>query len=289
MASEFTKLIDDLGYAKTFYPTSHVTQYINSLASRIYLNIYKNRKEESNRLVNFWKHSVPLAVRKHHSMLLFAFVVFTLFFCVGFFSGKNDESFVREVLGDSYVNMTERFIEEGNPFGVYRSGNPVLMWLGLMINNIVVSFMYFAKGIFFGVLSIYSLVREAIRLGAFEYMFFSKGLGAKAALTVLLHGTLEVSAIIIASAAGVVLGKSILFPGTVNRWKSLQVGLKDGLKIVIGLVPVFITAAFIEGFVTRYYDMPVVFSSAILSASAAFIIWYFIFYPVQVSNKQSKS
>jgi uncharacterized membrane protein SpoIIM required for sporulation len=114
-------------------------------------------------------------------------------------------------------------------------------------------------------------------------------LGAKAALTVLLHGTLEVSAIIIASAAGVVLGKSILFPGTINRWKSLQVGLKDGLKIVIGLVPVFITAAFIEGFVTRYYDMPIVFSSAILLASAAFIIWYFILYPVQVSNKQSKA
>jgi len=285
MASEFTKLVDDLGYAKTFYPSSRVTQYINSLATRIYLSIYRNRKEESNRLVIFWKYDVPLTIRKHHGVILFAFVLFALFFCVGFFSSKQDEGFVRDVLGDGYVDMTEENIAEGNPFGVYRSGNSFLMWLGLMINNIVVSLMYFVKGILFGVLSIYSLIKESIRLGAFEYMFFSKGLGGKAAMTVLIHGMLELTAIIIASGAGMVLGKSFLFPGTIKRWQSLQIGVKDGVKIVIGLMPVFATAAFFEGFVTRYYNMPVVLSSAILLASAAFIIWYFILYPVRLQQK----
>jgi uncharacterized membrane protein SpoIIM required for sporulation len=137
-----------------------------------------------------------------------------LFVSVGFFSAKQDESFVRDVLGEGYVDMTERNIEEGNPFGVYRSGNSFLMWLGLMINNIVVSFMYFAKGIFLGIPTMYSLIQESIRLGAFEFMFFSKGLGGKAALTVLIHGMLELSALILASGAGMVLGRSFLFPGT---------------------------------------------------------------------------
>jgi len=289
MASEFTKLVDDLGYAKTFYPTSRVTQYINSLASRIYLNIYKNRKEESNRLVNFWKYDVPQTVRKHHAVILFAFILFALFFSVGFFSSKQDDNFVRDVLGDGYVDMTEKNIEDGNPFGVYRSGSSFLMWLGLMINNIIVSLMYFAKGIFFGVLSMYSLIQESIRLGAFEFMFFSKGLGAKAALTVLIHGTLELTAIIIASGAGMVLGKSFLFPGTISRWKSLQIGVKDGVKIVVGLMPVFATAAFFEGFVTRYYNMPVFLSATILAASASFISWYFILYPLRLQKKLSQS
>lgn len=284
MAGEFTRLVDDLGYAKTFYPTSRITQYINALASRIYLKIYKNRKEESNRLVNFWKYDVPKAVRKHHAVILFAFFLFALFFFVGFFSSKGDETFVRDVLGDNYVDMTERNIEEGNPFGVYRSGNSFLMWLGLMINNIVVSFMYFAKGIFFGVLSMYSLIQESIRLGAFEYMFFSKGLGSKAAITVLIHGMLELTAIIIASGAGMVLGKSFLFPGTIRRWQSLQTGLKDGVKIVIGLMPVFAAAAFFEGFVTRYYNMHILLSSSILLASGAFIIWYFVVYPIRLQK-----
>ena len=282
MASEFTRLVDDLGYAKTFYPTSKVTQYINSLATRIYLDIYKNRKEESNRLVRFWKYDVPLTVRKHHATLLFAFILFILFFAVGFFSSTQDENFTRDVLGNGYVDMTEQNIEEGNPFGVYRSGNSFLMWLGLMINNIMVSLMYFVKGILFGILSIYSMIKEAIRLGAFEHMFFAKGLGGKAAVTVLIHGLLELTAIIIASGAGVVLGKSILFPGTISRWRSLQAGVKDGVKIVIGLMPIFAIAAFFEGFVTRYYNMPILLSSAILLASGSFIVWYFILYPVRL-------
>jgi hypothetical protein len=46
MAHRFTELVNDLGYAKTFYPHSKVTQYLNGLASRIYLNIYKNKTGE---------------------------------------------------------------------------------------------------------------------------------------------------------------------------------------------------------------------------------------------------
>ena len=287
MASEFTRLIDDLGYAKTFYPTSKVTQYINSLATRIYLNIYKNRKEESNRLFNFWKYDVPLTIRKHHLTLLFTFILFILFFAVGFFSAANDANFTRDVLGNNYVDMTEENIEEGNPFGVYRSGNSFLMWLGLMINNIMVSLMYFAKGIFFGILSIYSMIKEAIRLGAFEHMFFAKGLGAKAAVTVLIHGMLELTAIIIASGAGLVLGKSFLFPGTISRWKALQIGVKDGVKIVIGLMPVFAIAAFFEGFVTRNYNMPILLSAVLLLISASFIIGYFILYPMRLQKRST--
>jgi uncharacterized membrane protein SpoIIM required for sporulation len=212
---------------------------------------------------------------------------FLLFFIVGFFSSKTDNGFMREVLSEQYVDMTEKNIEEGNPFGVYRYGNSFFMWLGLMINNIIVSFVYFAKGIFLGVPSVYSLIQEAIRFGAFEYMFFAKGLGAKAVMTVLIHGTLELTAIIIAGGAGVVLGKSVLFPGTISRLKSLQTGVKDGIKIVIGLMPVFMAAAFFEGFVTRYYNMPIILSSLILLASAGFIIWYFIIYPIRLEKQKS--
>jgi uncharacterized membrane protein SpoIIM required for sporulation len=76
-----------------------------------------------------------------------------------------------------------------------------------------------------------------------------------------------------------------LFPGTISRWKSLQIGVKDGVKIVIGLMPVFAIAAFFEGFVTRYYNMPILLSSAILIASGSFIIWYFVLYPIQLQKK----
>ncbi len=280
LAKNFIELTDDLAYAKTFYPHSKVTTYINSLASKIYLQVYQNKKEEKSRLLHFWKYEMPLTVYKHRHTLLVSFILFLLFFMVGFFSSMHNETFVRDALGDGYVDMTQKNIDEGNPFGVYQYGNSFLMWLGIMINNIIVSLFYFVKGILFGILSIMSLIKEAIRLGAFEQMFYAKGLGVQAVMTVLIHGMLEITGIIMAAGAGVVMGKSILFPGTARRLEAFQQGIKDGLKIVIGLLPVFATAAFFEGFVTRYYKMPLILTTLLLLGSGIFIIGYFVIYPL---------
>ena len=119
MAKDFTQLVDDLAYAKTFYPSSKVTQFINSEASKIYLSIYKNRKEESNRLVTFWKYDLPLTIRKHHGTVLFSFIVFLIFFGIGFFVSTQDESVARVFLADGYVEPHRNNIDKGNPFGIY--------------------------------------------------------------------------------------------------------------------------------------------------------------------------
>ncbi len=285
MADQFIQLVDDLGYAKTFYPHSKITAFLNTEAAKRYLSIYKNKKEERNRLVSFFKYDLPLTVAKHHYILLLCFLLFMLFFFVGYYSSYKDEHFVREMLGDSYVNMTEKNIADGNPFGVYQSGNSFFMWLGILINNISVSFRFFAEGLFLGILTLRDLVGEAIRIGAFEQMFFARGLGKLSILTVFIHGTLELSAIIIAAMAGVVMGKSWLFPGTKKRLHALKEGAKDGVKIIAGLVPVFIMAAFFEGFVTRYYRMPVLLSATILLVSLIFVIGYFVVYPIMLKNR----
>ena len=154
-----------------------------------------------------------------------------------------------------------------------------------MINNIMVSFTYFFRGILFGIPSIAALARESIRLGAFEHMFYAKGLGGQAVVTVLLHGLLELTAIIITCGAGVIMGKSFLFPGTYKRLDSLRDGAKDGIKIIVALVPIFIIASMIEGFITRYYKMPLFMSLSILFVCGVFIVWYFIIYPIKLKRQ----
>jgi uncharacterized membrane protein SpoIIM required for sporulation len=64
--------------------------------------------------------------------------------------------------------------------------------------------------------------------------------------------------------------------------------LKDGVKILIGLVPFLVLAAFYEGFVTRYYGMPLALNLIILLSSAALIIFYFIVYPLQLKRREKK-
>src|SRR6185369_11988404 len=116
-------------------------------------------------------------------------------------------------------------------------------------------------------------------------LFFSRGLGLQWALAVLIHGTLELWSIIVAGAAGVVLGMGFLFPGTLKRIDSLKIAAKDAVKIIIGILPVFIVAAFFEGVVTRHYKMHWIFSSLILFSSFVFIGWYFVIYPIRLQKK----
>ncbi|GAB4092097.1 stage II sporulation protein M [Flaviaesturariibacter terrae] len=286
-ASNFTRLVNDLAYAKTFYPSSKITVYLNALASRIYLSIYQNRKDPSNRLAHFFRYDVPRTIARRHLMLLFALGVFIVFFSVGFFSALHDRTFVRQVLGNQYVDMTERNIEQGNPFNVYAQTGPFLMWIQIMLNNIIVSFTYFFRGLALGIPSILALGKEAIRLGAFEHMFYAHGLGANAVVTVLLHGLLELTAIIVTCGAGLIMGTSFLFPGTQRRMKAFQEGVKDGVKIIVALIPVFMVAAFIEGFITRHYKMPIGYSLSILLVTGTFIVWYFIVYPWQLHRREA--
>ena len=66
--------------------------------------------------------------------------------------------------------------------------------------------------------------------------FFAKGLGAQAILAIFIHGTIEISVIVVAGCAGLVLGNSLLFPKTYNRWDSLRKGGRDAMKIAFGLI-----------------------------------------------------
>lgn len=288
MAKRFTYLVDDLGYAKTHYPFSKITKYINGIAAGIYLSIYKNKKEKSNRIVTFFSTELPLLLYHNRRVLRFALLFFLAFMLIGIFSAWQDPRFVRSVLGDGYVNMTEENIAKGDPFGVYKSENEFIMFLQIAWNNIRVTLLCFTFGITCSVGTIYLMFNNALMLGVFEQMFFAHDLGIKSILVVFIHGTLEISAIILACGAGMVMGNSILFPGTYTRIQSLKRGAKDGIKILISLIPVLVVAAIFEGYVTRHTGMPVVLSAFILLASLAFILWYFVFFPKKIHKKMLK-
>ncbi|WP_431293588.1 stage II sporulation protein M [Pedobacter sp. P26] len=286
VANQFIEITNDLAYSKTFYPNSKTTAYLNGLAAKLHQSVYKNKKEKSNRFIHFWKTELPSIFFQHRKQILYALFFFLVSCSIGALSAKYDDTFVRLIMGDGYVNMTNENIAKGDPFGVYKQDNEFMMFLQIGSNNIFVALYTFVLGILFSFGSIVSLFRNGIMLGSFQYFFFSKGLGFQSVLVIWIHGTLEISAIVLAGAAGLILGNSFLFPKTYTRMASIQKGAKDGLKIVIGLIPIFIVAAFFESFVTRHTEMPLALSLLILLSSAAFMIWYVFIYPIKIQRKQ---
>ena len=128
MAELFIELNDDLAYARTNYTDSTITEYLNGLTSSIYQTIYNNRTEKNNRFIEFWKTELPLAVYAARKQFLYALLFFFACCLIGVVSTFYDESFVRIILGNQYVEMTLANIEKGDPMAVYKDPNSTLMF-----------------------------------------------------------------------------------------------------------------------------------------------------------------
>jgi uncharacterized membrane protein SpoIIM required for sporulation len=283
LAARFVELTDDLAYARTFYPEAAVTRYLNGLATGLHQQIYRNRPEERGRFGRFWRSELPTLFRQSHRQLLLSFLIFAAAVVLGVVSALHDDSFVRLILGDAYVNQTLENIERGDPLAIYKSGGQTEMFLAITFNNIRVAFLAFTLGVFGSLGTVWLLFSNGVMLGAFQTFFYQKGLLLTSLLTVWIHGTLEISAIVIAGCAGLTMGNALLFPGTYPRGYSFRKGAKQGLKIAVGLVPIFIAAGFLESYVTRL-PLPWYVSGAIIAASALFIGWYFVWYPIQLNK-----
>jgi uncharacterized membrane protein SpoIIM required for sporulation len=276
LADYYVQLTNDLAYAQTYYLDSKTLLYLNSLASQAHQKIYINKKESKNRIVNFWKYEFPLFFKQYHLMLFYTFLLFAISTCIGIISTLNDDSFIRLILGDAYVNETINNIENGDPTAIYKSGSEIGTFLGITINNIRVAFVAYAFGVITSIGTAWILFRNGVMLGAFFTFFYNQDLLFTASKTIWLHGTIEISVIVIAGCAGLVMGNSILFPKTYSRRISFLKGAKDGLKIVVSTIPFFIIAGFIEGFITRYSNMPVWLAMTIIFGSLSLIIYYYI-------------
>jgi uncharacterized membrane protein SpoIIM required for sporulation len=279
LADAYIDITSDLAFSQTHYPKSRITLYLNNLASAIHHRIYRNKRERWSRIVTFWSREMPQIMWHARKELCISFLIFVVSALVGALSQWLDPEFSRLILGNSYVDMTLQNIENGTPMAVYGSGSEGTMFFGITINNIMVSFRAFASGLLTSFATGLLLFYNGVMIGAFQTFFAQHGLLWDSFLAVWLHGTIEISAIIVAGAAGIAMGNGWLFPGTYGRLYSFRRGAMKGLKIVIGTVPLFCVAGFIESFLTRHTEFPDAFRLTVILLSAIFIVYYYIVLP----------
>jgi len=286
LASLYIHLVNDLSYAQTYYPKSKTILYLNNLAAKAFQKIYKTKREDTNRFVHFWKVEVPMIVYQYRRYVLYAFVLFLSFVAIGALSAAFDDTFVRLILGDHYVNMTLENIEAGDPVAVYKSGSNWGSAFGITLNNLYVGIKSFIYGIFGGLGTGLVLLYNGIMVGAFQFFFYKEGVLWESVRGIWIHGSMEIFAIVIEGAAGLILGASILFPKTYSRLTSFKIGVKDGVKILISTFPFTIAAGLLEGYVTRYSNtMPNWLSVGIILVTLSIISYYYLIYPRLLHKK----
>ena len=182
--------------------------------------------------------------------------------------------------------MTLENIKDGNPVAVYKSGGNWGSAFGITLNNLFVGLRCFLYGLFAGVGTLWIYIQNCIMLGSFQYFFYDQGVFWESVRGIWIHGSMEIFAIVIEAAAGLILGASILFPKTYSRMASLKIGFKAGFKIFIATMPFTIAAGILEGFVTRYaLEMPNWLNVFIILSTLFLISFYFLIFPFIVHKK----
>lgn len=284
LASNYIELTNDLAYAQTFYPKSKTKDYLNELAILAHQQLYRDQKSSENQFKRFVQQEIPEAIWQLRRPMFYSLLIFCFAIAIGFISAHYDLDFVRLILGDGYVDMSIANIEDGNPAGVYQGGSEVGSALAITINNVRVAFLAFALGVFYSLGTGFILFSNGIMVGAFHHLFFRYGVMEEAMSAIWIHGAIELSVIVIAGGCGLAMGNSILFPKSFTRLESFKRATKTASKVLVSTVPFFIVAGFLEGFVTRHYQVSLWLCISVIIASFVAIIYTYIIRPYQLAR-----
>jgi uncharacterized membrane protein SpoIIM required for sporulation len=148
------------------------------------------------------------------------------------------------------------------------AGGDWIMFGYYIRHNIGIAFQCFAGGLFAGVGTIFYLAYNGAVIGGVAGYVTEKGLGEAFYSFVVTHGAFELTAIVLAGAAGLKLGHSLVAPGRRSRADSLVAAAQECVVLVYGVTAMLIVAAAVEAFWSSARWLP-----STVKYSAAAVCW----------------
>ena len=275
----------DLAYSHTQFPNGRVTEYLNNLTIEIHDYFYMPKGYWLQPVVEFFSKTIPQTMAQSQKELLYAFIIFSLFVVAGVVLACQDIENIKETLGSYYVEMTLRNIREGVPTGVYGYGRSSIDFVDITLNNLRVDLTTYAWGLIPILGPLYIMEQNGVMLGEFQMLFFLNDVGFQSMSAIWIHGTIEISTIIICSAASLTLGLGWVFPGTYSRKEAFKRSGQRSVKILLSILPLTIIAGFLESFITRHTEWPLIIKLLIIFGSLTFILFYYVYYPNKLKKE----
>lgn len=252
--------------------------YLESLSTRAYFILYGCRESPVRQIAGFFAGGWSAAVR---GIALETLVIAALFFAsalAGYFLVGSDPAwFAALVPGELAGGRDMQASAEQLRSTLYdppRQGGLHIFATYLFTHNAQISIMAFALGFAFGLPTAFLIAQNGIMLGAFYAVFVPKGLGYGLTGWLMIHGTTELSAIILAGAAGLHIGRAVAFPGTRTRLAAAGEAGRRAALVMIGVVVMLLVAGLLEGFARQLVTADAA-RYAIAAIMLAFWVGYF--------------
>jgi uncharacterized membrane protein SpoIIM required for sporulation len=244
----------DLSTAREDPGSAALARHLNELLGRSHNLVYAGAaRSRPAGLLRFFLHGFPLVFRQTLPYTLAAFTLFAAGAAAGMLLAASDPGFERFILSGQMMDTIER--REMWTHGIV-AVKPYAS-TAIMTNNIAVSLAACATGMLAGLGPVYMMLFNGLLIGVVGSACYRVGLSVALWSFVAPHGVLELPAIFIAGGAGLLLGKGVLFPGTLPRRDSIAEAGSDAVRLLVGVIPILVIAGIIEGFISPTATAPV--------------------------------
>jgi len=232
--------------------------YLEGLTQRAWFLVYGPRQSLGAWFRRFLGGAWGAAVRAIWIDILIALAAMIAGTVVGWLLVASDPEWYFSLVGagfaDERVPGASAEVLRGTLFGNQGQSGMSVFAAFLFSNNAQVSILAFALGFAFGVPSLLLLVQNTANLGAMLWLYHSQGLLVDFTGWLFIHGTTELTAILLAGAAGVHIGRSMAFPGEASLLDAASAAGRRAAQVMAGVVFMLIVAALLEGFGRQLVD-----------------------------------
>lgn len=266
----YLRVSSHLAEVQSRYHDPDLVDYLNGLVARAHAAIYGTEARSLRGALGFFGARYREALRRTvPHILVVATLLFGIGLAVGVWVATSQEARVGLL-----PPAAREALERADGSVAIDIGSPE-MSAYIFQNNVQVAFLAFALGITLGIGTLFVIVQNAALLGVLAGAAQAAGKADVFWALVLPHGFLELLAICIAGGAGLRIGWSIVDPGDRLRATALAEEARDAVLVVIGVIPAFLIAALIEGFVTGRTGMPILEIALGAAVAAAYVVFLF--------------
>jgi len=251
---------------------------LNRLVLRGHQQLYRSHTGDLAAVLRFATSGFPRLVRSEAklvllSLLLFAGPLIGMLIAVPW----RPELALSVLPPDNVEEMGRQYAPDGS----LEAGRPLdsdLLMFGFYIyNNIGIAFRTFASGILAGLGSIFFLVYNGLAIGAVAGHIRHMGYGDNFYPFAIGHGAFELTAIVLAGAAGLRLGLAVLAPGRLSRGQALVAAGRRATGMVYGIAGMLTIAAFLEAFWSPSAVVPAPVKLIVGGILWLYVLFYFLF------------
>ena len=230
-------------------------------------------------MMNFLRRDWPACVRGAVLPTLLSALFFFGGWGLAFFLCLQDMDWYWTFHGQSFLegrnpDATVEYLRSTIYSGGHGDGQLSAFSSYLFNHNAQIALFAFALGFAFGVPTAWLLVYNGVMIGSMYAVFWDKGLGYEFTGWLLIHGVTEIFAIVLAGAAGFIIGGAVAFPGGQSRLASARSAGQKAATIAMGCIIMLVIAALLEGFGRQMINSDIM-RYVIASGTAVFWLLYF--------------